>query len=673
MKIILALIFSISFSSALAFNKDIFLELKEYVKLNKSASRKELAQRSKQFLKKHPNSLLAYTVYLYPRSGMNAIRQELLRLKKERKKPLFSYLLIRLETASLGRSANDQVKKEKIISKLEKIIRENKSLRAEGWYDLIGLSYDNEKKRNWAKKLYALNKNFAPFIEVYSRQLDKEKDQKEILKICLKGLKDKKPHFRYCRSVRRLLSLENIDQNKQYKEIKKLAQEIAENSKNLDQLKGAYFFYSGLSFDEWAREVGEKTAGMETNWMPYQAYYQKNFGLRDFNDFLIMGKIGKASRLVDLDKKIKELEKIAYDRGVLKNLRLYALSSLASTFTNPAYKDSDKALHYLGKAIKIDAYDTYSYYDYIVYSYITQSLENKKNLKKVLKLIDKLEKSRFSQERKHDPISSPNQKDFIKKVKSIVQSNNFLRGMAHFHLGHKKRAYQYLSRAYAVEKSRKAAFYLGELSFDSHPLEAVNWYGRSFSKEEVLSKDEVERRNARLEKLAKVYFTKPLDMKEFKKLHLRDHNNKKEKSKAAPHPLIGKNMFTAKLKDASGKNYDWKKLKGSRVLVSFWATWCTPCFQEMAVLNKIIREKKIKNLKVVGICTDGLKSKKKVRKILRDGKIDYDIVLSDGRLKKDYKVSGIPSNFFINEKGKIFDAKVGYTPKLEEIILKKFK
>ncbi|MGB8294424.1 MAG: TlpA disulfide reductase family protein [Polyangia bacterium] len=43
------------------------------------------------------------------------------------------------------------------------------------------------------------------------------------------------------------------------------------------------------------------------------------------------------------------------------------------------------------------------------------------------------------------------------------------------------------------------------------------------------------------------------------------------------------------LADAAGKKWSLRALRGRPVLVSFWATWCPPCVQEMPSLDALAR------------------------------------------------------------------------------------
>ena len=57
-------------------------------------------------------------------------------------------------------------------------------------------------------------------------------------------------------------------------------------------------------------------------------------------------------------------------------------------------------------------------------------------------------------------------------------------------------------------------------------------------------------------------------------------------------PPLGPNGPAEKLSGIDGKSYDLTNMQGSVVLVSFGATWCTPCSAELLALEELKREYK---------------------------------------------------------------------------------
>lgn len=55
--------------------------------------------------------------------------------------------------------------------------------------------------------------------------------------------------------------------------------------------------------------------------------------------------------------------------------------------------------------------------------------------------------------------------------------------------------------------------------------------------------------------------------------------------------------YSIKLRGADGKNYDLTSMRGQVLLVSFGATWCQPCKEELRVLEEMKNEYKDKPVK----------------------------------------------------------------------------
>ena len=105
------------------------------------------------------------------------------------------------------------------------------------------------------------------------------------------------------------------------------------------------------------------------------------------------------------------------------------------------------------------------------------------------------------------------------------------------------------------------------------------------------------------------------------------------------------------LKDLDGKQWTLKDLKGSVVLVNFWATWCPPCRKEMPDLDALYRRFRAKGLVILSISDE---AEAKVRSFLADKHYTYPILLDPGRKVNDtFAIEGIPKSFVYDREGKL--------------------
>ena len=63
-------------------------------------------------------------------------------------------------------------------------------------------------------------------------------------------------------------------------------------------------------------------------------------------------------------------------------------------------------------------------------------------------------------------------------------------------------------------------------------------------------------------------------------------------------------------------------------IFSFWATWCTPCIQELDEMNDIQEEwKKTVNLEIIAVATDDSRTQKRVKPLVSGKEWTYQVLL----------------------------------------------
>ena len=102
-------------------------------------------------------------------------------------------------------------------------------------------------------------------------------------------------------------------------------------------------------------------------------------------------------------------------------------------------------------------------------------------------------------------------------------------------------------------------------------------------------------------------------------------------------------------------------------IISFWATWCIPCINELDAINEVISVwSKKEEITVLAISTDDSRSKKRVRPLINGKNWIFDIISDTNQeFKRAMGVVGIPHTI-VTYKSEIIHRRIGYTPGEEE-------
>ena len=127
--------------------------------------------------------------------------------------------------------------------------------------------------------------------------------------------------------------------------------------------------------------------------------------------------------------------------------------------------------------------------------------------------------------------------------------------------------------------------------------------------------------------------------------------------------LAGTKMPEFILPDATnGQKIDSRSLAGMTLIVTFFATWCPPCIEEIPALVKLQKKYGADSFSVIGLSVDQ-GGDKVVRKMIEKKSINYPVVMADTQVMQDFGgVFGIPVTFLINKKGNVVKKYTGYTP-----------
>lgn len=141
----------------------------------------------------------------------------------------------------------------------------------------------------------------------------------------------------------------------------------------------------------------------------------------------------------------------------------------------------------------------------------------------------------------------------------------------------------------------------------------------------------------------------------------------------------GKKIPSHKFENLEGKQSELKTLLSKQVtIITFWATWCKPCAEEMSEFQKLLDTYKESGLKVIAISTDNERSISKVKPFMKSKKFDFTVLLdTNGEAMRKFGVQSVPHTFIVSDDGTILYNHSGYSKgdekKVEEIIKAKLK
>jgi len=117
-----------------------------------------------------------------------------------------------------------------------------------------------------------------------------------------------------------------------------------------------------------------------------------------------------------------------------------------------------------------------------------------------------------------------------------------------------------------------------------------------------------------------------------------------------------------KLENIDGKFVELSKELGSGpILLSFWATWCKPCIEELTQYKTIYNEYESKGLKIFAISTDNEKTAAKVRPMVKSKGFPFTILLDpNSEVARKYYVPSVPYVVILDKLGNIAYTHLGY-------------
>ena len=126
-------------------------------------------------------------------------------------------------------------------------------------------------------------------------------------------------------------------------------------------------------------------------------------------------------------------------------------------------------------------------------------------------------------------------------------------------------------------------------------------------------------------------------------------------------PQASQALWSSEFDQADGKILRLADFQGQPLVLNFWATWCTPCVEEMPLLNAFFQENQSKSWQVVGLAIDQPSA---VKRFLKQYAVSYPIGMAGlggtELVKKLGNPEGsLPFTLVVNAKGAVVVQKLG--------------
>jgi len=118
--------------------------------------------------------------------------------------------------------------------------------------------------------------------------------------------------------------------------------------------------------------------------------------------------------------------------------------------------------------------------------------------------------------------------------------------------------------------------------------------------------------------------------------------------------VVGEPAPAITLHALDGRDIDTRALRGKVVIITFWATWCGPCRQELPLLSRYAAEHARDGLVVLAFSLDDADDLEQVRAVARN--LNFPVgLLGDPHVPGYGRIWHLPVNFTIDRMGRLAD------------------
>jgi len=128
---------------------------------------------------------------------------------------------------------------------------------------------------------------------------------------------------------------------------------------------------------------------------------------------------------------------------------------------------------------------------------------------------------------------------------------------------------------------------------------------------------------------------------------------------------LGKKVASVQLKDMDGNSVNTASLElDGPVIISFWATWCSPCKRELNTIQDLYPDWQDETgVTLVAVSVDDEKTKNSVPMYVNGKGWEYLVLMDvNGDFKRAMGVNNVPHTFLLDKNGNIVYSHNNFAP-----------
>jgi cytochrome c biogenesis protein CcmG, thiol:disulfide interchange protein DsbE len=124
--------------------------------------------------------------------------------------------------------------------------------------------------------------------------------------------------------------------------------------------------------------------------------------------------------------------------------------------------------------------------------------------------------------------------------------------------------------------------------------------------------------------------------------------------------VVGKMAPDFALTDLNENPIRLSDYRGKVVFLNFWATWCTPCREEMPSMEVLYKNFEKDGLVILAVSIDRVTTTKDIPPFVKGMNLTFPVLMDSwGKTDKPYKRMGVPETFIIDQEGVIREIIIG--------------